>query len=73
MTFTMTINNADSSLIDAVKSIVRLVPKATVSFEEAYPFEDELLEDRAEIRAKIKDGSLNTYSGMEEYKKAHAL
>lgn len=34
MTLHMTINNADTRLIDAIKSVVRLSPRAEVSFEE---------------------------------------
>ena len=73
MMMTMTIENADTKLIDAIKSVVRLSPNATVTFEELSPLEESLLEDRAEIRAQTADGTLQTYSSMEDYRKAHAL
>ncbi len=73
MMMTMTIENADTRLIDAIKSVVRLSPNATVTFEELSPLEESLLADRAEIRAQIADGTLQTYSTIEDYRKAHAL
>ena len=73
MTLTMTVNNADTSLIDALKSVVRLSPSASISFEEISPLEEELLSDRAQIRSQIADGTLKTYSSMEEYRRKHAL
>ncbi len=73
MMMTMTIENADTRLIDAIKSVVRLSPNATVTFEELSPLEESLLADRTEIRAQIADGTLQTYSTIEDYRKAHAL
>ncbi len=73
MTLTMTVSNADTSLIDALKSVIKLSPKAKVSFEETSQLEDELLSERDEIRTKIADGTLQTYSNMEEYRRSHAL
>ena len=46
MMMTMTIENADTRLIDAIKSVVRLSPNATVTFEELSPLEESLLADR---------------------------
>ena len=73
MTLSMTINNADSNLLDAIKSVFRDFPKASFSFREVSPLEESLLSDRDEIRAELETGTLQTYSSMAEYRRSHAL
>lgn len=73
MTVNMTINNADFNLIDAIKSIIRLSPTASISFNNLSPIETSLLEDREEIHERINSGTIQGYSSMAEYRKAHAI
>jgi len=73
MTLSMTINNADSSLLDAIKGVFLNFPKASFSFHELSPFEESLLLDRNEIRSELANGTLKTYSSMADYRSQHAL
>lgn len=73
MDVSLTIKNADKYLIDAIKSVIKLSPKASVQMEQENTVESSLLSDHAEIQNQIANGTLKTYNSMEEYKIAHAI
>lgn len=74
MTVNMTLTNADSNILESIKDfILTHFPKVSFSMDELSPLEKSLLEDREEIRSQIKNGTLQTYSSMEEFRRINAL
>ncbi|WP_296331171.1 hypothetical protein [uncultured Treponema sp.] len=74
MTVNMTLNNADSNILESIKDFIHThFPKVSFSMDELSPLEKSLLEDREEIQKEIKAGTIQGYSSMEEYRKAHAF
>ena len=74
MTVNMTLNNADSNILESIKDFIHThFPKVSFSMDELSPLEKSLLEDREEIRSQIKAGTLQTYSSMEEFRRSNAL
>ncbi|WP_303921743.1 hypothetical protein [Treponema berlinense] len=73
MVVNMTIQNADNALISAIKSVCKLHPAVKVSVKKEKSFADELKAEQAEILNKLENGTLKTYSSMEEYEAANGL
>ena len=69
----MTIQNADNALISAIKSVCKLYPAVKVSVKKEKSLADELKAEQAEILSKLENGTLKTYSSMEEYEAANGL
>ncbi len=71
MTVSMTIENADDSLLNAIKSVIKLSPQSRVKIQKKDEFVDQLLAERAEIKQQFAIGNLRTYASMAEYRAAH--
>ncbi|MDR0665940.1 MAG: hypothetical protein LBF71_00870 [Campylobacteraceae bacterium] len=67
----VTITNADSSFITILKEINKKLKKPYEFIREDEPIDkNEILEEIKEIKARHKNGTLKTYTSMEEYRKA---
>lgn len=73
MVVNMTIQNADNALVQALKSVCKLYPAAKVSVKKQNSLAYELKTDQKEVLESYKNGTLKTYSSMEEYEAAHGL
>lgn len=73
MIVNMTIQNADNALVQALKSLCKLYPAAKVSVKKQNSLAYELKADQKEVLESYKNGTLKTYSSMEEYEAAHGL
>lgn len=72
MVVNMTIQNADNALLQALKSVCKLYPAAKVSIKKN-SLKAELKAEQKEVLESFKNGTLKTYSSMEEYEVAHGL
>ncbi len=73
MIVNMTIQNADNALVQALKSVCKLHPAAKVSIKKQNSLADELKAEQQQVLESYKNGTLKTYSSMEEYESAHGL
>ena len=73
MVVNMTIQNADNALVQALKSVCKLYPAAKVSIKKQNSLADELKAEQNEVLESYKNGTLKTYSSMEEYEASHGL
>lgn len=73
MTMNITIQNANTMLLNAIKSVVRLSPDASIKVTKAVSLEDELLAERNEILEKLNKGTVKTFSSMSEYRKSREI
>ena len=67
MVVNMTIQNADNALVQALKSVCKLYLAAKVSIKKQNSLADELKAEQNEVLESYKNGTLKTYSSMEEY------
>lgn len=73
MNVLMTIQNADSALISAIKSLCNLHPEAKLSIKKQNSLALELKAEQEELLKQYENGTLKTYSSMEEYEVFNGL
>ena len=68
----MTDTFSSEELVSAISILTEKLKKIFIK-EKEVSLEKSLLQDRAEILSQINDGTLKTYSTMEEYRRVKSL